>query len=25
MKLYNITKAAGRSTCWPVWQGRTGA
>jgi hypothetical protein len=25
MKLYNITKAAGRSTCWPVWQGRAGA
>ena len=22
MKLYNAAKAAGRSTCWPVWQGR---
>lgn len=22
MKLYNATKAAGRTTCWPVWQGR---
>lgn len=25
MKLYDATKAAGRSTCWPVWQGRVGA
>ncbi|HET7336032.1 MAG TPA: hypothetical protein VFI93_13025 [Rhizomicrobium sp.] len=22
MKLYDRTKAAGKSTCWPVWQGR---
>jgi hypothetical protein len=22
MKLYNAAKAAGKSTCWPVWQGR---
>ena len=22
MKLYQNLKAAGRSTCWPVWQGR---
>jgi hypothetical protein len=22
MKLYNAAKAAGRSSCWPVWQGR---
>jgi hypothetical protein len=22
MKLYNAAKAAGRSACWPVWQGR---
>jgi hypothetical protein len=22
MKLYNAVKAAGRTTCWPVWQGR---
>lgn len=21
-KLYNDAKKAGRSTCWPVWQGR---
>jgi hypothetical protein len=21
MKLYDATKAGGRSTCWPVWQG----
>jgi hypothetical protein len=21
-KLYNEEKAAGRSSCWPVWQGR---
>jgi len=25
MKLYNSAKAVGRSTCWPVWQGRVGA
>ena len=24
MRLYRATKAAGRSTCWPVWQGRVG-
>jgi hypothetical protein len=24
MKLYDATKAKGRSTCWPVWQGRIG-
>ncbi|MGH6871524.1 MAG: hypothetical protein ACREHE_08460 [Rhizomicrobium sp.] len=22
MKLYDATKAHGRSACWPVWQGR---
>jgi hypothetical protein len=22
MRLYNVTKAAGRTSCWPVWQGR---
>lgn len=22
MKLYNAAKAAGRSACWPVWQGK---
>jgi len=22
MRLYQSLKAAGRSTCWPVWQGR---
>jgi hypothetical protein len=22
MKLYNIEKAAGKSTCWPLWQRR---
>ena len=22
MKLYNAAKAAGKSSCWPVWQGR---
>jgi hypothetical protein len=22
MKLYNAVKAAGKTTCWPVWQGR---
>lgn len=22
MKLYDTTKARGKSTCWPVWQGR---
>ncbi|HEV2561420.1 MAG TPA: hypothetical protein VGT78_04710 [Rhizomicrobium sp.] len=22
MKLYDLTKAHGKSTCWPVWQGR---
>jgi hypothetical protein len=22
MRLYNATKAAGRVSCWPVWQGR---
>ena len=22
MKLYDATKSAGRTTCWPVWQGR---
>jgi hypothetical protein len=22
MRLYNAEKAAGKSTCWPVWQGR---
>ena len=22
MKLYNATKASGRTACWPVWQGR---
>jgi len=22
MKLYNAAKAAGRATCWPVWQGK---
>lgn len=22
MRLYNATKAAGRTSCWPVWQGR---
>ncbi len=25
MRLYNAAKAAGRSTCWPVWQGRVSA
>jgi len=25
MKLYNAAKAGGRSTCWPVWQGRISA
>jgi hypothetical protein len=25
MKLYNSVKAGGRSTCWPVWQGRVRA
>lgn len=25
MKLYNLTKAHGKSTCWPVWQGRVSA
>jgi heme exporter protein D len=24
MRLYQSLKAAGRSTCWPVWQGRLG-
>lgn len=24
MKLYDASKAAGHSTCWPVWQGRVG-
>ncbi len=24
MTLYRSLKAAGRSTCWPVWQGRLG-
>ena len=24
MKLYDSLKARGRSTCWPVWQGRVG-
>lgn len=24
LKLYQSLKAAGRSTCWPVWQGRVG-
>jgi hypothetical protein len=22
MKLYNAAKAAGKTSCWPVWQGR---
>lgn len=22
MKLYNSTKAAGKTTCWPIWQGK---
>ena len=22
MKLYNAVKAAGKTSCWPVWQGR---
>jgi hypothetical protein len=22
MKLYNAVKAAGKTACWPVWQGR---
>ena len=22
MKLYNASKAQGRTSCWPVWQGR---
>ena len=22
MKLYNAAKAQGRTTCWPVWQGK---
>jgi len=22
MKLYDFAKAHGRSTCWPIWQGR---
>ncbi len=22
MRLYDATKAHGKSTCWPVWQGR---
>jgi hypothetical protein len=22
MKLYNAAKSVGKSTCWPVWQGR---
>ncbi|MFL5237649.1 MAG: hypothetical protein ACJ8EL_08600 [Rhizomicrobium sp.] len=25
MKLYNANKAHGRTTCWPVWQGRVPA
>lgn len=25
MKLYDATKAVGRSSCWPVWQGRVGS
>jgi len=25
MKLYDASKARGRSTCWPVWQGRVPA
>jgi hypothetical protein len=25
MKLYDANKAHGRSTCWPVWQGRVSA
>jgi hypothetical protein len=25
MRLYSATKASGRSSCWPVWQGRVGA
>ncbi len=24
MKLYNAAKAHGRTSCWPVWQGRVG-
>jgi hypothetical protein len=24
MRLYNATKATGRTSCWPVWQGRVG-
>lgn len=24
MKLYDAAKAVGRSSCWPVWQGRVG-
>ena len=22
MRLYNAAKAAGKTSCWPVWQGR---
>ena len=22
MRLYNATKASGKTSCWPVWQGR---
>ena len=22
MKLYDATKASGRTTCWPIWQGK---
>jgi hypothetical protein len=25
LKLYNANKAHGRTTCWPVWQGRVPA
>lgn len=25
MKLYDASKAHGKSTCWPVWQGRVPA
>lgn len=25
MKLYNAAKAAGKTACWPVWQGRVAA
>ena len=25
MKLYDANKARGRTTCWPVWQGRVSA